>query len=101
MSEMGHKRKYSLRANVFRFTPKTGQGRARLRCPLSATTRLMQRSKATVAPQQITRLFDNLVGALQKRLWNRQPDRLGGCGIEDEIEFSSAARPGYRRASPD
>lgn len=34
-----------------------------------------------------TRLFDNLVGALQKRLWNRQPDRLGGCGIEDEIEF--------------
>src|SRR5258706_4259755 len=36
MSEMGQKAKYSLRADIFRFTPKTGHGWKPLSCPFRA-----------------------------------------------------------------
>jgi hypothetical protein len=35
-----------------------------------------------------TALLDDLVGAQQERLWHRQPDRLGGREIDDQLEFS-------------
>jgi hypothetical protein len=31
--------------------------------------------------------FDHLIGAQQERVWDRQPNRLGGCQIDDQIEF--------------
>jgi hypothetical protein len=31
--------------------------------------------------------FDHLIGAQQERVWDRQPDRFGGCQIDDQIEF--------------
>ena len=40
----------------------------------------MQRSKTAL-------LFDHLIGAKQKRVWDRQPDRFGGCQIDDQIKF--------------
>ena len=32
-------------------------------------------------------LFDHLVGTKQERLGDRQPERLGGREIDDEIKF--------------
>src|SRR5262249_54089270 len=31
--------------------------------------------------------LDYLVSTQQKRLWNRQAERLGGCNVDDEIEL--------------
>ena len=37
--------------------------------------------------QQNSRLFDRLVGAQEERLGDREPECLGGCQIDDEIEL--------------
>src|SRR6516165_5255303 len=34
-------------------------------------------------------LFDHLVGASEQRWWDRQPERLGGFKVDDEIELGS------------
>jgi hypothetical protein len=51
LHSQGQKAKYSLRADIFRFTPKTGHGWKPLSCPFRATFGLMHRSKC---------LFDHL-----------------------------------------
>lgn len=40
------------------------------------------------ATQQTPSLFDHLVGAHQKRLWDRQAESFGGRKIDDEFEVS-------------
>ena len=40
------------------------------------------------ATQQTPSLFDHLVGAHQKRLWDRQAESFGGVKIDDEFEVS-------------
>jgi hypothetical protein len=43
--------------------------------------------KPTYAAQQNPRLFDHLVGAQQKRLWNCQPEHLGGLKVDNELKL--------------
>jgi hypothetical protein len=40
------------------------------------------------ATQQTAWLFDHLVGAHEKRLWDRPAESFGGRKIDDEVEFS-------------
>ena len=40
------------------------------------------------ATQQTPSLFDHLVGAHQKQLWDRQAESFGGRKIDDEFEVS-------------
>src|SRR5476651_798874 len=42
----------------------------------------------TCAPQQPSSLFDHLVGAAEKRRWQREAHCLGGLEVDDHLEFS-------------
>src|ERR1700686_4538314 len=41
----------------------------------------------TLAVQQTALLFDDLIGASKKQLWDREAERLGGLEIDDQFEF--------------
>src|ERR1700732_1783140 len=49
--------------------------------------RLAFRVLQTLAVQQTTLLFDDLIGASKKQLWDREAERLGGLEIDDQFEF--------------
>src|SRR6516225_3202813 len=63
-----------------RFTPKSGHWLSVLGCPLCAKS-------GHSALQQGLALFDHLVGAGEKRFRNLDAERLGGCDIDDKLDF--------------
>src|SRR6478736_3242095 len=74
MSGWGQKAKYTLRADVFRFTPESGLKSDIAPCPKSANRR--HRS-----------LFDDLIGAAEQHGWNFEPKRLRCLEIDHKLEF--------------
>jgi hypothetical protein len=63
-----------------RFASDSGHQGGRDRCPLSA-------NKGRTALQQISALFDDLVGECEKRFRNLNADCLGGRDVDDKLKF--------------
>ena len=63
-----------------RFTPKSGHGSARFRCPLCAKSR-------HYAVQRNTSLFDHFVGAGEERWGNFDAERAGSYQVKDQFKL--------------
>ena len=75
MTASGQNAKYSARADVFRFAPKTGHRSMRSVCPVCAKSRLMRRSSALVLESSSTN-FENPLDLDSKiEGQRRDPDR--------------------------
>jgi hypothetical protein len=82
MSGMGHPRpgRASRKSADVRYAPIATKFRGAGDMTRCANNRLMH-------PQQISVLFDHLVGGRDKIGWKRKPKGVGGPEIDDEIEL--------------